>query len=246
MVLTRPLFKYENNSSLRFLAAETDHAYQDAHAEAYKYLVDGLDKETVKSIGARAGVTLNVASDRTLDALGKVLQPSVKDTVIDPFQHVISAQRRLAGHGVRPQAVQLNAFERFNDDMESIATALKVMRDDLAQTCKVTVESCVARAEAMKHLTQIDLANPVQPHYSISQVGSVEGKTISRAEFGFARKRPGAAEREAIILHFTDGSSVGIDMASNLGQLLSSERPIEMEEHHLSYFITLVPPLLKP
>src|SRR5438270_840793 len=159
--LGKPLFRYDDNTALRFPAAETDHAYQDSHAEAYKYLLDGLDKDTITRLGAHAGAMVNVSSDRAADALGKVLDPSIKDAVLEPFQKIVSVQRRLADHGVRPPAQRFKAFEQFNSDMEAIEAALNVLRDAVAKECAVTVESCVARSDAMKFLPEIDPGNPV-------------------------------------------------------------------------------------
>ncbi|HEU5383666.1 MAG TPA: hypothetical protein VFV38_50340, partial [Ktedonobacteraceae bacterium] len=67
----RALFKFVSNPTLNFPAAQNTHAYQDAHRELYGYIIDGLDKETIKQIAAHRGVTLNVSSDKTLKALEK-------------------------------------------------------------------------------------------------------------------------------------------------------------------------------
>ncbi len=63
-VVGQALFKFTNNPTLNFPAAQNTHAYQDTHRELYGYIIDGLDKETIKLIADHQGLTTNVNSNR--------------------------------------------------------------------------------------------------------------------------------------------------------------------------------------
>jgi len=121
----RALFKFTNNPALNFPAAQNTHAYQDAHRELYSYIIDGLDKETIKRVAARRGLTLNVSSDKTLKALEKALPTLPRGSVLQSALDKVSTERYRAGHNVRPPAQSFPAFEVFSNDLEAVVTGLR-------------------------------------------------------------------------------------------------------------------------
>lgn len=59
------------------------------------------------------------------------------------------------------------------------------------------------------------LIGPPQPELKASELAKAVGKEISRVEFGEQDTHAQAHAAEAIILHFTDGSSLSILVGSN-------------------------------
>ena len=167
-----PLFKCQDLGGLHF------------PVEAYKHIVDELDKVAIKRIGLKCGKLLNLDSDRTLNALEKVLPSPMAKKVLEPLKKV-AEQRRLAGHGARPNAKKFPAFERFNQDMTEVLNGLQGFETFLSQLFQVDPDSCVKRVEAMRRLPRLDASRPAQPNYSIWQIASARGKRISKVEFGY-------------------------------------------------------------
>ncbi len=96
------------------------------------------------------------------------------------------------------------------------------------------------RQEAKAYLPRID--QPPMAHFSIAQLPTIQGKTVARVEFGFRQPIEGVHQSEAIILHFTDGSSLGIDTGSNAGNLASEHDGLQAEDFHVDFMLQWVPP----
>ena len=97
--------------------------------------------------------------------------------------------------------------------------------------------------EAKKWLPRI--ARPPEAHFSIVQASLAKGKTIERIELGFREDRKGVHESEALIVHFTDGSIMGLETGSNAGDLVSDENGLHPEDFHVSLVVRWVPELPK-
>lgn len=238
-VVGKPLFKYPTNPTLHFPAAQNSHAYRDAHQELYGYVIDGLDKCTIGLIGAHTGACLNLNNDNTLKAIKRVL-PALVNSDFECTLDTISRERRLAGHGVRPAAQSFQAFEQFIVDLEALVKGLKALLAALEATLDMNGAVAQKRQEAKAYLPRID--RPPQAHCSIAQLATIEGKTVKRVEFGFRESIEGVHQSEAIILHFTDGSSLGIDTGSNAGNLASEHEGFHAEDLHVDFMLKWVPP----
>lgn len=238
-VVGKPLFKYVANPTLHFPAAQNTHAYQDAHKELYGYVIDGLDKDTIGLIGAHAGAPLNPNNDNTLKAIKRVLPPLVNSD-FECALDTISRERRLAGHGVRPAAQPFPAFEQFTTDLQALVKGLKELLAVLEVALGMNAEIARKRQEAKTYLPRIDRLP--EPNYSITQLPAIIGKTVARVEFGSLQPREGVHQSEAIILHFTDGSSLGIDTGSNAGNLASEHEGLQAEDFHVDFMLQWVPP----
>jgi hypothetical protein len=235
-----PLFKFPRRDALRFPTTESDHAYQDSHAEAYKWLVDGLDKETITKVAVKLGKALNFNNDNTVNALRRLATPSLDAVLFQPLE-LVSSQRREADHGVRQPAMAFGAFEQFSRDMLRVLAGLEALRLFLASELRVEVESCVRRIEAMSGMPEIDLARKSQANYSISQLTQVIGKRVANVETGFGISAEGRHDREVIIFRFEDGSALGIDTCCDAQNLESSHKGLTPEELHVWYLATFVP-----
>jgi hypothetical protein len=238
-VVGKPLFKYAANPTLHFPAAQNSYAYQDAHKELYGYVIDGLDKDTIGLIGAHTGAPLNPNNDSTLKAIKRVLPPLVNSD-FERALDTISSERRLAGHGVRPAAQPFPAFEQFTTDLQALVKGLKELLAVLEVALGMNAEIARKRQEAKAWLPRIDRLP--EPNYSITQLPAIIGKTVARVEFGSLQPREGVHQSEAIILHFTDGSSLGIDTGSNAGNLASEHEELQAEDFYVDFMLQWVPP----
>jgi hypothetical protein len=101
-VANTPLFTVLDIRGLCFPSAQNTHRYQDAHAGVYKLIIDGLNKEAIRGLGDKLGITVKPGDKRTVAAL-QALFPCepVRSAVRGPLDQV-SEQRRLATHKERP------------------------------------------------------------------------------------------------------------------------------------------------
>lgn len=238
----RALFKFTNNPALNFPAAQNTHAYQDAHRELYGYIIDGLDKETIKRIAARQGLTLNVSSDKTRKALEKALPTPPLGSVLQPALDKVSAERYRAGHNVRPPAQRFPAFEEFTNDLEAVVMGLRELLTTLEHVLGMSGERAQKRQQAKVYLPRID--RPPEAHYSIAQLPQIVGKTVERVEYGFCKHIEGTHQSEGMILYFTDGSILGIDTGSNACNVAYEHEGLQPDEFHADFMLQWVPPPL--
>jgi len=241
-VVEHTLFQFTNNPALNFPSAQNTHAYQDAHRELYGYVIDGLDKQTIERIAMHQSLTLNVSSDNTLKALAKALPALPPDAVLWRAFGKVSTERRNAGHGVRPPAQRFLAFEEFTNDLEAVVTGLRELLAALENVLGMSGERARKRQQAKVWLPRID--RPPMAHYAIAQLPTIVGKTVERVEFGFCEHREGVHESEGMILHFTDGSILGIDTGSNACNVADKHEGLQPDDFHVDFMLKWVPPPL--
>lgn len=58
-----------------------------------------------------------------------------------------------------------------------------------------------------------------RPEFKLADLSRAIGKTVSRVEWGEEDNPPSIHQAESIILHFTDGTAMGIVVGSNVGNL---------------------------
>lgn len=136
----KPLFKFEL-AGLCFPTAQNNHRYHDAHSEAYKLLVDGLDKETLAALADRLGIQLKEKTDqrKALKTLRALLPEKIHDRCFPAFD-LLSQNRGLADHQNRPPGKKMDAFEMFNSDMTKLEAAIDVIKSELVVRLKVTLQ----------------------------------------------------------------------------------------------------------
>jgi hypothetical protein len=243
-VVDAPLFSSSNLRSLSFPQAENNHRYQDAHSEVYKVIIDGLNKDAISGLGDKLGIPVNPGGKTTLNALEKLLPcDSVRSAVRHPLDHV-SKHRRLADHNERPEPQRFPAFEEFGNDMRAVVKGLEILRDDLAKRLDFNVARCEKRASAMESLPVFDERRPVQADYGIAKAFQMAGKQVVRVQAGQLMSVPGRHEGEALVLEFSDGSLMGIDVGTNISQILRDDAPTKPEDLHIRFYVTYVPPML--
>jgi hypothetical protein len=242
VVVGQHLYEFHENPALIFPTAENDHRYQDAHKEAYSYLIDGLRKPAIEALARQLGVAVKLANDKTLAGLKKILPSDLQKSILVPFE-VVSEQRRLASHRTRPPAKPFTAFEKFSKDMGGVLGALRALRVFLEGEFSVTGEQCETRQARIAALPKIDDTRKPQPNYSICQLPQIVGKAIQKVEFGFHKSTPKVHQSEAMILHFTDGSMLGVTTGSNAWNVSGEHEGLRPEDFHVDFVLTFVPPV---
>jgi len=233
------LFEPHECEALTFPLTQNTHRYQDAHLVLYGFLIDGLQKECIVRIGAKAGVTLNIASDKTFSALRKVPGVPEGDSPLWAAFEKTSEQRWLAGHKTRPTATRFSAFEEFTEDLKRWVAGLRELLSCLEKILGMKGAVAAKRHTAKQYLPVI--VAPPQANYSIATLPRIVGKTVARVESGFRRKHPKLHQSEAMILHFTDGSSLGIETGSNIVNLSDDYEQLDPTEFHVDFILQWVP-----
>lgn len=242
-VLGVPLFKHEIPASMSFPSAQNTHRYQDAHANLYPYLIDGIQKACLKALAIHLGASVNIDSSKTVAAL-KALLPQLDPTgSFNRAVELVSAQRRLAGHEVRPPAQAFRAFEQFTEDLQLVVSGLCELVGALEAACGADAQRATRRWHAMSQMPKI--ARPSESHYSICQAALMRGKTVDKVEYGFREDIPGVHQSELVILHFTDGSIASIHTGSNARNIADRHSGVEPDEFHVSFHVHWVPSLSK-
>jgi hypothetical protein len=234
-----PLIDPHECEALTFPLAQNTHRYQDAHLVLYGFLVDGLQKDCIVRIGAKAGVALNVASDKTVGALRKIPGVPESDSPLWAAFENTSQQRWLAGHKTRPTATRFAAFEGFSEDLKQWVAGLRELLSCLEKVLGMKGSIAAKRHTAKQHLPVI--VAPPEANYSIATLPRIEGKTVARVECGLRRKHPKLHQSEAMILHFTDGSSLGIETGSNIGNLSHDHEQLDPTAFHVDFILQWVP-----
>ena len=242
-VASAALFTTSDIRRLCFPSAQNTHRYQDAHAEVYKLIIDGLNKEAIRGLGDKLGITVRPGDKKTVDAL-QMLFPCepIRSAVRRPLDHV-SEQRRRATHNERPTAESFPAFEEFGKDMRAAVRSVEMVRDDLAERLNVNVARCEERASAMRDLPVFDESRPTLPNYGIFPANEMKGKQVVGVRTGEPVSVPGMPEVEALVLEFSDGSQMSIVAGAHIGQDDGDTR-IGPEALRARLYVTYVPPML--
>ncbi|HEY2496927.1 MAG TPA: hypothetical protein VGK24_07650 [Candidatus Angelobacter sp.] len=238
-----PLYLHKIDGTIGYPSAENTHRYQDAHKELYGYLIDGLNKECISRLASALGRTIKTGDKTTIKALTSLFPYLETAPHFLLAMNLVSEQRRLSSHGVRPAAKKFPAFSQFTADIRMCLDAIKEVLNVLEREFGVNGAEAHDRHETKKWLPEID--RPPQSHYSIVEASRMKGKTIERVEFGFRKEVPGVHGSEALIIYFTDGSIMGIATGSNAGNLSSDENGLRPEDFHVDFRVNWVPELPK-
>lgn len=237
------LYKYDIDETLGYPAAENTHRYQDSHKGLYGYLIDGLDKDCISRLTSNLGKSINVGDKNTIKAITKLFPDLKTSANFMPAVELVSKQRHLASHGVRPPAKNFPAFSQFTKDLYLCLEAVKELLTMLENDFGVSGEEAHKRHEAKKGLPHIN--RPSEGNYSIVQASRMKGKTIEKVEFGFRKEIEGVHESEVLIIYFTDGSIMSLQAGSNAGNLANDENELRPEDFHLDFILHWVPELPK-
>lgn len=233
-----PLYAHEISEHLRHPVTNNTHAYQDAHRELYGYLLDSINKTCIEELAKVLGKKIQVSSKRTKDALTELLPSLKSSSTFLPAMSLVSDQRALAAHNVRPGAAKYPAFEKFISDLELCANAIHEVLNGLETAFHINGKKAKKKQEEKMALPKI--VRPPEANYSIVKAAQMKGKTIDSVEFGFRESHPDVHESEAIIIHFTDGTIMGIRAGSNVTNLISSKNELKPNDFHVDFIIDWV------
>jgi len=238
-----PLYKHEVDQTLGYPAAENTHRYQDAHRVLYGYFVDGIDKACISALASSLGKNVNVSSAKTVEALTNLLPGLETGPSFGAAVKLVSEQRRLASHGARSQAKKFGAFSKFTEDLLLCLKAVKELLVMIESEFGVNGEEAQKRHEAKERLPVI--THPPRANYSIVEALRMKGKTVERVEVGFREDIEGVHGSEALIVHFTDGSIMGLSTGSNAANITNRESSPRPEDFHVDFRVDWVPELPK-
>jgi len=237
------LFKHEISETISYPAAENTHRYQDCHKELYGYLIDGIEKDCILSLATRLNKNIKIGDKNTVQSLLKLFPALETTPCFLPAMNLVSEQRRLASHGVRPQAKPLEAFSQYTKDLSLCVEALKELQGLLEADFGVDGKEAYQRNEAKKWLPVI--TRPPETTYSIVEASQMIGKTIEKVEFGFRKDIKNVHGSEALIVYFTDGSIMGLETGSNAMNLCDDENKLKPEDFQVDIEINWVKGLTK-
>lgn len=237
------LFKHEISETLNYPAAENTHRYQDCHKELYGYLIDGIEKDCIISMASSLGKSIKIGDKNTVQSLKKLF-PALENTPnFSSAMNLVSEQRRLASHGVPPQAKHFEAFSQYTKDLSLCVEALKELQGLIEDNFGIDGKEAYQRNEAKKWLPTI--TRPPESNYSIVEASQMVGKTIEKVEFGFRKDIENVHGSEAILIYFTDGSIMGLETGSNAMNLCDDENNLKPESFQVDIDIHWVKGLTK-
>jgi hypothetical protein len=237
------LYKDELDQTLGYPAAENTHRYQDSHKTLYGYLIDGLNKTCISSIVSKLNKQINVSNEKTVSAIKKLFPELENSSCFSSAMDVISEQRRLASHKVRPPTEPCDARSKFTHDLTLCVKGIKELLEKLEKSFGITGENAEERHKAKKWLATI--GQPPEDHYSIMKALQMKGKTIQKVEAGLRTEHENLPKSEALVIYFTDGSIMSLDTGSNVSALVSDENGLHPQDLHIDFCINWVPGLPK-
>jgi hypothetical protein len=213
-----PLFRSEGNPHLNYPDAENTYAYTKAHLELSRLLIEGLNGEAVKLIADHIGKSLTDPS-KTLNSLREILPKDLHSVVYEPL-HRCNRERNAVHSDPSLPVETFEAFKAFNNDLALLESALRALTSWLESLLNADAENCLRREEVMQgafpHFSQCP-----PPPYASGELMKAVGKTISAIEYGHQITHPDVHQAEAVVVHFSDGTSMAIIIGSNASNVAS-------------------------
>ncbi len=208
------LFKHEKHSLINYPFAENNEEYTKSILELYRLLIDSMEKCTIIKLAKSLNKSLTDDSKR-LNSLKEILPISIYNPI-----HNIS-KKRMPIHGIPSDGtVSYPAFDEFDSDLRSLNNALVEFKEWLEEKFGLCAELCRRRLESLAYFPKINKSPTPECKYDNAQ--KMIGKQISRVEFGEVEFDEGLHSREAIIIHFEDGSAMSIRVGSNVNNIIGS------------------------
>jgi len=235
--LGEPLFKWAEHPQLLYPGAENTEAYTDSVVRLHQLVGEGLRACALRKLREYVGQPLTDPS-MTLSGLKELLPVCLQQSVHEPLKRVRDERQRV--HGVRSKPPEkCDAFARFDVLFRSVEGALTALQDWLERALGFDAKSCLRRAEGMKMLPEI--CGPANPACKAA-AENVLGRTIDRVEVGAERTSEGYPSSEAMILHFTDGSALGITVGCNAQDVADGHEGMRLDEFRTDLMAFWVPP----
>ena len=214
LAVDEPLFRDTRNPALRYPVAENTEALTLALLEMYRLVVDGLSPDSLQKLSDRLGIKHPEDRSKTLNTLKKMLPRDLETSVYKPLRDCARARNRI--HGVPSSPPHTHpAFRDFHASATAICKAIQELRSWLETALGLDAKECLRREQVMAIFPRFD--RPLRPNDKYQQFQKAAGKTITSIEAGEVLPSKNCHNREALILHFSDGTSLAIDVGSNAG-----------------------------
>jgi len=221
-----PLFKYGENILLNYPSAENTEEYTKANLELYRLVIDGMQKDAIVKLSQYLSIKLT-DENKTLNSLKELLPFDKIESIHKPL--IKLSQRRARIHGLPKKGIQkFHAFSKFNEDLHEISNCLENLLIWLEDVLNIDAKSCKDREDSL-HLFP-NIIKPPRPDFKFADIQKAVGKTIKSIEFGEEQKHEEVHEREAIIFHFKDGTSMTVKVGSNAQNIHHKYRNIKPNE----------------
>lgn len=231
--LGSPLLLFPGNPLINYPVAENTDAYAKAHLELYRLLIDGLNPEALRQIAVHLKIALS-NSGKTMNSLKKILPQTLRPTVYKPLKKCYDERQKNHGSPDRPVRAS-TAFDEFHKDLEKIAAGLEELIKWLENTLGADAKACLKRENAMSVLFP-KFIGPPRPESKLVDLQQARSKIVRDVEFGETENHS-----EAIVLHFTDGSSMAIQVGSNAGDLATDFEGLRVEDFETDLMVFWAP-----
>jgi hypothetical protein len=206
-----PFFKYSENILLNYPSEENTEEYTKANLELYRLVIDGMQKDAIVTLSEYLNINLTDENKR-LNSLKELLPFDKIQSIHKPI--IKLSERRAPIHGLPKKGIQkFDAFSKFNEDLHEISHCLENLLIWLEGVLNTDAKSCKDREDSL-HLFP-NIVKPPRPDFKFADIQKAVGKTIKSIEFGAEEEHKEVHEREAIIFHFEDGTSMTIRVGSN-------------------------------
>ncbi len=81
------------------------------------------------------------------------------------------------------------------------------------------------------------LVGPPDPQHKMDTIQYAVGKTIAEVEFGRVERRENVHNTEAIVLHFTDGAALSIEVGSNAWNLSGEDSGLSTSDFNTDLMV---------
>ena len=224
------LFKYEKHSLINYPIAENNEEYIKSILELYRLLIDGMKINTILKLAKFLGISLTDDSKR-LNSLKELLPTSIYNPIHNIYK------KRMPIHGIPSKGiVSYPAFETFDSDLLNLNNALMELKIWLEEKLNICADSCKRRLESLAYFPKIN--KRPRPEYKYDDAQDMIGKQINRVEFGEVEFNGDLHSREAIIIHFEDGSAVSIRVGSNVNDIIGNCEKLQPSDFHTDIMLT--------
>ena len=233
-----PLFKYDQNILLNYPSAENTESYTKAILELYRFIIDGMHKDAIIKIAESLEIQLTDPNKR-LNSLKEILPEDKIDSIYKPLHDI--NKKRMPIHGLPSKGIQkYDAFAKFDADLHNIHNCLANLLNWLELVLNIDAESCKERDVSLKLFPT--LVGPPRPEFKYAELLKCVGKTIKSIEFGEGKEYEEVHQREAIIFHFEDSTSMSISIGSNAMNLYHQYK-IKPNEFHTDLMVFWANPI---
>ena len=240
-LVCEPLYMEGSNVSIDYPISQNSHAYEDAHKNLYGFLIDSLSKKCLLAFAVLRNKAIPQPENmRSKTLLRHVFDELDKHSKLHTLLSKVSEQRGRSSHGVRDPAIERDAFEDFNRDLEVATEGYEELLSLIESEFSVSADHELRRHEIMAGLPKLDEDKVIEPNFSICQATRMEGKTVEKVWFGMLEDSEGRHQSETLRVQFTDGEILAIDAGSNIKNIIdmATTKPNELV---VDFILTWVP-----